>query len=709
MRFIQFILIVICCSLGLRGQEIETLKANIEKYLAENNKVELANNYNKLGYLYWQKSNYQEAVKSYELSYLINSELGNKNAQRIVSGYLGLINLEMEKYDDAVKYLKISLGLNLEKEKWQEAISDYYNIASAYQMLKDYKSSNEYAQQALEKSIEINNLESAKSCNLLMANNYEKMGDNKSASDYFSHYNTLVKHLQQQQVAQLKTEKTRIQSEKQRIQTEKQQIQDEKQKVEEDLKSTEEKIKEFTYEMQLRDIERREQERKQKANIRYLLSIIGFILVILLLFLFQNRHRKVVNRRLKDQNVEIEKKNKEIERQRDLADKQRRNLTSSIQYARRIQSAVIPKEESLHNHFKDSFILYKPRDIVSGDFYWYVQKDNLLIIAAADCTGHGVPGAFMSMLGVAYLNEIVNKIAINIHINALNADEILNQLRDKVITSLHQSENKRDPKDGMDIALCIVDFEKKKLQFAGAYNPLLIIRKGEIIELKGDKMPVSYHRRMNVPFNKKEIELLGNDSLYIFTDGFTDQFGGVDGHKFLMKRFKKKLLEIHKKPMQEQKRLLEKEFDNWRGEFGQIDDVLIIGFRFMGDADASSIEWSEKTILVAEDTDINYFLLVEVLKKTKANIIRVKNGMEAIELVQANDVDLVLMDINMPKMDGYEATRQIKEYNRNIPVIIQTAVHENGKAKSMEVGADDFISKPIDLKTFMNKLSQFLS
>lgn len=691
------------------AQNIEELKESAAKYEASGNKIELAGTYNKLGHAYWQQQNYPDAITSFEQSISLNKELNNSNAQRIIYGYLGLIYLESEQYQQSVNAFELSLKLNLASKKWQEAISDYYNIASAYQSMGEFAKSNEYAQKSLEKSLEIENLESAKSSNLMMATNYEKLGDNKKASEHFANYNTLVNHLRAQQVVELEkevnkaTEKiNQAESKSQQLESEVQQAVTEKQQAESEKQLAEEKA--------LEEAAMREEEiQKRQNNLRYFLSIIGFIILVLILFIIQSRARKKVNKKLKEQNAEIEKQKVEIEKQRDLANKQRKNLTSSIQYARRIQSAVIPKPETLSDHFKDNFILYKPRDIVSGDFYWYAQKDNLLVIAAADCTGHGVPGAFMSMLGVAYLNEIVNKIAINIHINSLNADEILNQLRERVISSLHQSESKRDPKDGMDIALCIVDTEKKKVQYAGAYNPLLIIRKGEILEFKGDKMPVSYHRRMNVPFTRHEIELQANDCIYMFSDGYIDQFGGKDGHKYLMKRFKQKLINIHQKPMIEQRSILEREFNQWRGEYGQIDDVLVMGFRFGGEVDTRTIDWTNKSILIAEDTDINYFLLAEVLKKTKANITRVKNGAEAIGFIKSNHVDLVLMDINMPGMDGYEATKQIKDLNDSIPIIIQTAVHEDGKENSIKAGADDFISKPIDLKTFMDKIARFLN
>lgn len=714
--FTLFFTVIVINNFSLKAQEsISDLNAKILKFEAEGNKIELASSYNKLANIYWDQSKLDEAVVNFEKSLKINTELGNSNARRIITGYLGLICLEKEDYNKAVTYFNRSLELNQKAGKAQEVLSDLYNIANAYQMLGKYDESNNSAQTALNKALEINNMESAKSCNLLLAENYEKLGNSKKSTEHYNNYNSIVKLLQQQQMSKLENEKKNAESQISQVESKISQKEKELKSVLDTLGEVIELNREMQLQKEIKDLELKEQQTRyeleknaNQARIRFFMIIIASIFIILVLFYLQSRHRKIINKKLQEQNAEIEKQKAEIESQRDLADKQRMNLTSSIQYARRIQAAVIPRPEELIEYFKDSFILYRPKDIVSGDFYWFAQKDNLFIIALADCTGHGVPGAFMSMLGVAYLNEIVNKIAINIHINALNADEILNQLREKVISSLHQSGSAEEPKDGMDIALCIIDFEKKKMQFSGAYNPVIIIRENEIVQLKGDKMPVSYHQRKDVPFTRQEIELHNNDCLYLFSDGFTDQYGGSDGRKYLALRFAELLLNVHHKTMPEQKRILESEFDNWRGEKTQIDDVLVIGFRFGKHFDTSAIDWQEKTILIAEDTDINYYLLAEVLKKTKVKLIRVKNGAEAVDLVKVNNIDLVLMDINMPTMNGYEATKKIKEHNKKIPVIIQTAVYEDGYEKSMQFGADDFISKPIDLKTFMDKLSRFL-
>lgn len=683
--------------------------SNLENRIAgTENKIELADIHNKLGNLYWQKSQLEKAIENFNRALEINKELDNNNAVRIITGYLGLIYLEAEDYHKSISFFNTSLSLNKAKNKKQELISDYYNLASAYQMLQQYSKSNENAEIALALALEMNNLNMAKSTNLLLAENYEKLGEGKKSAEYYTSYNTLVKHLQNKQMEKLQSEKKQIETQ---ITKKSKELESALDTLDEVLQTKEEieREKELVEAKSLAKQKEYElKEKMRRTQLLYAILILLLLAALLFLFTIQNRSRKKANAELQKRNREIKEQKEEIELQRDLADKQRKNLTSSIQYARRIQSAVIPRQTDILRYFNDSFISYHPKDIVSGDFYWYTKKENLFIIAAADCTGHGVPGAFMSMLGVAYLNEIINKTAINIHIKALNADDILNQLREKVITSLHQSEAKGESKDGMDMALCIIDIESKTLQFAGAYNPVIIIRKGEIIELKGDKMPVSFHQRKDIPFTRHDFNLKDGDCLYMFSDGYVDQFGGEKKQKYLLKRFKELLLRIYLKPMLEQKSIIEQEYNDWRGDLTQVDDVLVIGFRFGESLEKQTVDWSDKSILIAEDTDMNYYLLVEVLKKTKIDIVRARDGGEAIDYVKNNKVDLILMDINMPVIDGYEATEEIKNFNPEIPVIIQTAIHKDAFEKAKSSGADEFVSKPIDLKTFMNILSRFL-
>jgi serine phosphatase RsbU (regulator of sigma subunit) len=262
--------------------------------------------------------------------------------------------------------------------------------------------------------------------------------------------------------------------------------------------------------------------------------------------------------------------------------KQQVEITDSINYACRIQSALLPPFEAIEVLLQDFFILYKPRNIVSGDFYWVTQKNNKTIVCIADCTGHGVPGGFMSMLGMAYLADVVNLS------EEQTTGEILDQLRKRIIDSLHQSGKSGETIDGMDIALCIIDFETFKLQFSGAYNPLYIIRNinstedsssHELIEIKGDRMPIGYSFRMDNPFTTHHFNLQKNDIIYLFTDGLQDQLSSITLGKFKPTKLRELLLSIHNLELEAQKRIIEETFDEYRHGYPQIDDVLVFGTR----------------------------------------------------------------------------------------------------------------------------------
>jgi len=314
--------------------------------------------------------------------------------------------------------------------------------------------------------------------------------------------------------------------------------------------------------------------------------LIWFFVVALILvtglgyFIYRGyKIKKEANIKLEEKNKLISEQKDEIQLQKEIAESQRdqityqkKHITDSIEYALRIQSALLPGLELFSDKI-DHFVLYKPRDIVSGDFYWVSEvSDNRQIIIAADCTGHGVPGAFMSMLGVSFLNEIILSKGI------IQPDLILNNLREDVMRSLKQTKSDGGVKDGMDMCICLLDMENKSLQFAGANNPLWIISEGELTEIKGDKMPVAVHERMN-PYTNHWVDLKKGDTFYIFSDGFVDQFGGPNQKKFLSKNFKKVLAELQNKSMLDQGAELDKIFEDWRKDVEQIDDVTLIGVR----------------------------------------------------------------------------------------------------------------------------------
>jgi serine phosphatase RsbU (regulator of sigma subunit) len=310
----------------------------------------------------------------------------------------------------------------------------------------------------------------------------------------------------------------------------------------------------------------------------------ALFLVVLLIFLayyiYSNyRVKKEANVKLAAKNKTITEQNTEIERQRDLARSQRdqiayqkKHITDSIMYARRIQTALLPSLE-LFSDEMEHFVLYKPLDIVSGDFYWVSSEGNVQIVIAADCTGHGVPGAFMSMLGVTMLKEIVNGK------NIVTPDQILNNLRREIVDSLKQSVDDDRVKDGMDMAVIAIDYNTNCLRFAGANLPLCIVRNGELKTIKGDKMPVSIHFRMN-DFVLHETELQKGDSIYMFSDGFGDQFGGPHQKKYMVRNLKERLIELSPLPMIQQGEKLSEIFEEWRGGTPQVDDVTVIGIRY---------------------------------------------------------------------------------------------------------------------------------
>ncbi len=275
---------------------------------------------------------------------------------------------------------------------------------------------------------------------------------------------------------------------------------------------------------------------------------------------------------LRHQKDEIEKQRDLVTSQRDQISYQNKQITDSIEYASRIQVAVLPLDEVLTRFFDQYFIINMPRDVVSGDFYFFREIEDKIIVAVADCTGHGVPGAFLSMLGLAYLNEIVA------NYNVFYANEILNALRKQVIAALRQSEHS-DRKDGMDISLCLFDTGKQEVQFAGAYNPLIMIRNNEVIEINADKMPIGFHRRHNNNFSSQILPYLNNDIFYMFSDGYIDQFGGAHGRKFLKANFRNLLLEISPLSMDKQREAILQNFYTWKGEHHQIDDIMVLGIK----------------------------------------------------------------------------------------------------------------------------------
>jgi serine phosphatase RsbU (regulator of sigma subunit) len=315
------------------------------------------------------------------------------------------------------------------------------------------------------------------------------------------------------------------------------------------------------------ETEKKEQQiALQKIKIRnnkiklWALSVILFLILGLVFQILRIiRNKKRTNNLLKQKNKLLAESN--------------RLITSSITYASFIQAAILPPLDLFKESFPQHFILFKPKDIVSGDFYWITKVKDQTIIALADCTGHGVPGAFMSMLGITLLNEIINIQHI------ISTNKILDMLRKKIIDALRQKADTYDSRDGMDISVCSIDTQSKQMEFSGAYRPIVILSDRKMKLIDGDKMPIGFHKTRNSPFKKIKYNFSSGDIFYLYTDGYPDQFGGELGKKYTRQKFRNLLDSIHELPLDEQKDKLEKELIKWKGNIEQIDDITVLGIK----------------------------------------------------------------------------------------------------------------------------------
>jgi len=580
----------------------------------------LANTYYLIGWVYESLGDYQKVLD--------NCKLGQDIAQKINSvGLLVLLNLNIAKadyylgkydeaYNSAQKSLKLNerfkdtlsiivnkyiLGLVYEKrQEFNKAISlhnqtiqlkeiysfgistQYGNIPSEsalariYLTQKNYSLAMQYAMKSLEMAKAEKIREVIRDDCFTLSEIYEKKGDTKKALEYYKLHVAAKDEILNDDI------KKKVQQEEIKNITERK----------------ESEIKMLNQEKQLQDT-----ELKRQTFVSYTF-IIGFIITLCFVFVFlwlyrekqkankilaeqkeailamneelQQLNEEILAQRdsLEEMNLTLHGKNEQIEEQMQIVLNQKKEITDSIHYAKRIQDAILPSESLLTAADLEHFVLFKPRDIVSGDFYWINSTEDYIVFAAVDCTGHGVPGAFMSMLGVAFLNEAVR------NNENVQANLILNELRARVKSSLRQTGKEQEQKDGMDMALCVIDKQKSKLQFAGANNPLYLIRNNELIEFKADRMPIGIYIKEKDSFTNHEVEIQKGDSFYVFSDGFEDQFGGPTGKKFLTKNFKNLLVQLQSNTMEEQKEILRKSIIDWMGEHHeQIDDILVIGVK----------------------------------------------------------------------------------------------------------------------------------
>ena len=556
---------------------------------------------NRIAKLYWDHNQFAEAATYYEKSLTYNETLGNENGIAMIQSNLGMIYFDQGRYHESLSFFEKTLAARRARKEKYSIISSLTNLAVVNNKLEQYPASILYLEEALNLALELNNPEQMKSCYGMLAETYEKAGDTKKTMQYFNLYRDFHELVQKEKVVKVQKQLELQSLQKKLLETEtrNQELELFRQRIELNEKNQEihdadstQRVMSSTLSKQemllklaeqdkfIAQMKAAESERVQRLRFWLFLAIVLIVLLVALVLFIALRRQKQFSARLAEQNMLIQNQNEKIQ-QSNLEletlnlDLQTLNkeISSGISYASLIQSASLYQKKRLSEYVTDSFIFFQPRDVVSGDFYWYYQIDNRLLVAAVDCTGHGVPGGFMSMIGNNLLREIVVRSRI------YDPGEILRLMDEGVQSTLNQCLNNN--KDGMDMALCVIDTDKRTLEYGGAKNPLLFFRDDEMILIKGSHEPIGGCVKSRIKeFETHRLELGDDNRVYIYSDGFQDQFGGPKDRKYGNKSFREYLATIHKLPMNEQHGVLFEQFEDWKEERKQIDDVLVIGLHF---------------------------------------------------------------------------------------------------------------------------------
>ena len=482
---------------------------------------------NQLGLIYSRLSNYSKSLEFFEKGLIIREQLGDENGAASSLNRIGMVMRQMRKYEDSLEYYFRSLEIR-ERNRQNSAIPwTLLGIASTCEEQGKYDKALEYFEQGMKGSDKRCTLQ----CIMGSGRVYSKLGNPRKAQERLEESLLMAMELGAMSLvaeayAGLATHT-------------------------ESTGDAANALKFHKLYYKTRELIQSDEAQNRLRNIEIAHAV-----------------------EKSEQEKEIYRlRNVELKEAYDIIEENNKEITASINYASRIQRAMLPEPEEIKGLKNKYFILYKPKDIVSGDFYWFNRSGSKLIAVAGDCTGHGVPGALLSMLGISFLEEIVNYRGIT------ESGKILDELRNEIRQALRQKGKKQEAKDGMDICLCVIDKAKKTLQFSGAYNNLYLIRNDELIEYNADRMPIAIFDMEDKGFKTNNIEILFGDILYMFSDGYADQFGGPFNKKYKYASFKTFLLSIHKYPMSIQHQKLDEEFVSWMASNSQIDDVLILGLK----------------------------------------------------------------------------------------------------------------------------------
>ncbi|MES2593211.1 MAG: tetratricopeptide repeat protein [Bacteroidota bacterium] len=589
------------------------------------NKGIAANNFSNIGLAYWKQASYPKAINYYLMALRIDEELGDKNSQMLDLGNIGLVYSDqndlkaLEYYSKALKIAeelgsKYGMALNIGNiggvydkiGDYSKALNYYLkgvklfeelgiksgittsNIGLVYQKLHDYPKALDYHLKALKISEELGDRSEISRNMSSIGSLYTEIGKYTEAEQFLKKAIAIddsigaLNELRQAELylSQLYDTTGRY---KEALIHYKKSI-----AIKDTIFSQENKKelvrKEMNYEFDKKETITKAENEKQQAIVeeksrkqRWVLVLVSCVLILVFAFAgFIFRALRITRKQkqiIETKNKETEEQKKVIQEQKKVVEEKNKDITDSINYAKRIQRAMLPHRRDIWTVFPKSFVLFKPKDIVSGDFYFFHKNDQSTFIAVADCTGHGVPGAFMSMIGAGKLNDAVSE--------SSDPSKILSLLNKGIKTALKQSDGNESTRDGMDIALCAIDVENRIVKYAGANRPIWIVRKGqnEVDEIKATKKAIGGLTEDNEYFDSHELKLQQGDTFYICTDGYADQFGKLTGKKLMTKKLKEVIIEIQNKPMKEQELYLDNFVENWKAGAEQVDDILIIGIQ----------------------------------------------------------------------------------------------------------------------------------
>ncbi len=636
--------IFLIVTVRVQGQHQQVLSQNVAERLARleelveyyDNREDpaLAVSYlTQISYLYWENQRLEKAAETFQRAVPYFEKLNDlDNLQNLYSN-MGLIHLDLEDVSQADRAFTKNLEIHRRKGEPQAITSALVDLAYVKNLRNDHREAIRLLEEAQQIAIDINYESVLPNIYRQLSGSYTNIGNIRQGDQLRQKYNDIKEHLNRQTMRgefQEREEQSQVEILRQQAEARVRVLEMEKNRIqfqlEQDSISAIVRAKEDSL-LQARRVERiqrqdiellenraqlnqTENERLQAVqNFQQLViySVLGGLALVMILAVFMFRSNKAkqrANKALAAKNIEIEQTSEKLQVAFEKIEDQNFRITQSITYAREIQRALFPPIETLNNFLPESFIFFKPVDLVSGDFYWFsevtidVPKHKRLqtvsaqgeqmsepgengswlpfhgekfILTAVDCTGHGVPGAFMSMIGYNLLDSITGS-------GITEPDKILSRLHNGVRTALKQDETTN--RDGMDISLCTINKKDRTVDFSGANNPVIYITEGEMHMIKGNMMAIGgSHKKTERTFQRHKIKVEKPTTFYILTDGYTDQFGGEEGRKFSLKNFKELLMDIYQLPMQEQNKILGERFDQWKANENQIDDVLVIGFR----------------------------------------------------------------------------------------------------------------------------------